>query len=1595
MRKIIFFIVIILAILIIASIIYIRKNRSQLQEDFSGTYTYSSGEVNIDYPYNDIKKFNNISLEDCKDECAKNSSCRGLTYEPSGSTCWIKKDMKNRRSASNRDSYIVTSTTTTNNEGVIEDSGCQPYCQYPDGVTWWKYHYCVGSGNCPSEWDSSYWNDTAGRVLRNFTNLNQPLYDNNNNPIWNSTNGSDQNSSSWISRFGDLWKNQFPNDKNHIQEMLGTRWWINPLMYTSDGNLTWKWLAVEIAVNALDYTQTMITTMSNVYQNLVTSLTSIITVTQASTMFIESIELIFMIDGAGYNTAKNIIGYEFVYNQPFLEVATALFYLGIYMYIITVIYYKEWTWIPPNSVANILKWFEDAISESYKYLDLKRLSDLNQTNNVYNILKSEIDSFAGNEYLSNNYVPKDSDITESSKIPMNVQQDAYDKFLYATLSNCYKKYNPQGINNLPDIIDRIEQMDNARSLLSSSTDQTNSPTKIIEAINLSREVFWDKTKNAWRTGDNKDNYSNCNPIENVNGKRQIQPGTIPSTFYSFKTETEKAELKNKQLLNIAENLFKSIFGEDASFVYPWWTTPDCPAVKNQSTTNVMEWVREDDDTQSDICKSDPISTYKEDQYVNGTMKPGKIVNGKDIWIENASNIKKNMDNIGQITNATNIGNNNYNGNVAPKWRAMWSLGAGQIQNVLQDRDFELSVDKWKSANDQYNKNTYNFIRETIIPVYNNLNKIFVSGSSDSSTPDNQFKIAYESEGQTKRLTLNTLWSPSEVIPGIKNITINDSKPNKHGLIRIYKNAYQYDDYSSSTNYQSLYGGSLKNLSNLQTDIFSLVYIPLAWDIAELANDRRDVYIICSNNQSFTQNGYTNLYSSQNWFMGKHVYNEFEKCFYAKKKNSPSGAPYGSGKDQLNMKWAIISNAQNKGSYRLFNTETKSYLCWGKNYDVQKNFKMGTNLPDGAFDQNKKYRQNILYFVSQERFSDECNKGTQTCTGLQEDSLWTFKSLGNNKYQIYHQSGNQLWFTANMILLSNNNQYQFSPITESIKELLGMISCSDKTTSDSSLPNWCAQNSSREGCFNTEFIIVPVEPTNITQYFQNSDLSDGKVNSGMYNRKLNRFSNGSYDNGVGTWFSTITQENPYSYADLGIDGKYIGDTDANTNTKQANPFANIYEYSMNANEPLFNTLVGGGGDTCSLSNFTYPERQMLPGELYADGWSKAYDGIDFRGNDIGSQTNQTLESCKQLCIKNENCVGITYVPSTKTCYPKNAITNQVPASNLTSYMYNRNSSEKFTKIGPYKDEEDRALRYYAGMASNANECSSMCSEYQYFSLQDHNGNQSQCFCENDLDHAKKYGSSNCDELGSAWCNYIYKQKSNVPEMLNVGEEEAYNAIQDQSNTVKTHLMEYEDPKDKPFSTYGWPWPNEAPHNYYINTKAPLNRHAFICKPNEFLVVNVEALLSKNFSFMNNRQFTSYTNPNISYIFDLQDSMNTESSGFTDWYNKRVAIMVWSSTASYIEGNHFGISPYGNYIWWSSSIDPSKIKFYYQTLGEMTAKYISLYNYSGTDNFKTDKTTLCQWFDIYRFRSLGWTGQSTGILYGYSKTINQGNTFIEIV
>ena len=89
----------------------------------------------------------------------------------------------------------------------------------------------------------------------------------------------------------------------------------------------------------------------------------------------------------------------------------------------------------------------------------------------------------------------------------------------------------------------------------------------------------------------------------------------------------------------------------------------------------------------------------------------------------------------------------------------------------------------------------------------------------------------------------------------------------------------------------------------------------------------------------------------------------------------------------------------------------------------------------------------------------------------------------------------------------------------------------------------------------------------------------------------------------------------------------------------------------------------------------------------------------------------------------------------------------------NYIYkNIDVAANNTPIGPFKDTGSRAFRHGPkAYGYNVGSCQKACKDYKYFALQ----NNGWCSCENDLQHATKYGTSSCGFYGGGWCNYIFR------------------------------------------------------------------------------------------------------------------------------------------------------------------------------------------------------------------------------------------------
>ena len=95
------------------------------------------------------------------------------------------------------------------------------------------------------------------------------------------------------------------------------------------------------------------------------------------------------------------------------------------------------------------------------------------------------------------------------------------------------------------------------------------------------------------------------------------------------------------------------------------------------------------------------------------------------------------------------------------------------------------------------------------------------------------------------------------------------------------------------------------------------------------------------------------------------------------------------------------------------------------------------------------------------------------------------------------------------------------------------------------------------------------------------------------------------------------------------------------------------------------------------------------------------------------------------------------------------TTNVPVKSTSS------SSTNYVPIGPFKDEDNRAMENMAPTRTNPDECSAHCKDYDYFGLQDYvKGKGSQCFCSNDIKKTTQYKETSCGPNGGPWCNYVY-------------------------------------------------------------------------------------------------------------------------------------------------------------------------------------------------------------------------------------------------
>ena len=129
-----------------------------------------------------------------------------------------------------------------------------------------------------------------------------------------------------------------------------------------------------------------------------------------------------------------------------------------------------------------------------------------------------------------------------------------------------------------------------------------------------------------------------------------------------------------------------------------------------------------------------------------------------------------------------------------------------------------------------------------------------------------------------------------------------------GVVRLFKNAYQFSDYVVDNSLPNI---NLTSIKGLQSDILGLQYNILSWELDELIDNGVDLLIVCCQPSLVND-----LYNNNNGMLCFHNYSQFGKCYYSKRNDYPN----------FNYDITIVAN-KTLGGYLILNKNTKKYLAF--------------------------------------------------------------------------------------------------------------------------------------------------------------------------------------------------------------------------------------------------------------------------------------------------------------------------------------------------------------------------------------------------------------------------------------------------------------------------------------------------------------------------------------------------------------------------------------------------------------------------------------------------------------------------------------------
>ena len=873
--------------------------------------------------------------------------------------------------------------------------------------------------------------------------------------------------------------------------------------------------------------------------------------------------------------------------------------------------------------------------DDYKDGNFLGLNPASAPENTFNYLnKNQLDPYTGNTYYSSGIVGQ-PDINQED-IAYNVRRRAISEYLPYTMRRCHQQWTD--IDNIPNETDYLTRI-NDTEIYQNYSKQRKSYNVDESAVNYTKTygLFWSDATNSWISKETVENASNCNGIYD----NQVKDNTVPSSnLTDYIGNAQEIELQRKQILAARANIYKNMTGVDSRKMV---NEPQaiCPTVVDQDSKEITQWTRADDSLQAGVCLSkNSFADDRSKHYVRGKMKSGKIIGtndkGDDMWLENVNNLENSrkiytnlMDSNEPYNYKLRRGKDVINNPIDPMNIDLLRLSGNSVQRSLQDRDWSKSTYKWNHNLKVRRTNNQEYFIDHYLPLLMN-----------TEIPNSniyRFKLHYKDNSKRKFKSENNILSiidNNEIISHIHII----SQDNLPGIVRVYKNEYQYSDYISDSTNSHL---GLPSIKGISTKAIAIQYNILSWQLDEMINYGYDLYIICSN-----LNKKNDLYNTENGFLCYHNKSQFEKCYYSKKQDNPG----------LLYHWTIVPN-NTLGGYLILNKDSKKFLAFGINYRNRVNWDISNHGAVNRFglslDSNKETRNPVLYYVSMDDISFSKSQGASYYTNLLKDLTWFIEQVNNNRFSITHYTNATLWFTSNTYQEKFNDPVGgINKTNKPFYQNLGYVGCTiNSGEEESNVEKIYCDKLSNMDCYNKYFYIVPKEPNDISHKFQLRDYrQENKKNEINWYKALRPECSkrqGNKLNTENTWFRTINNNFKVTYADHNQDTGKI-DTEGNKLSKM---YSNIYERHNNKDQ-VITSLGGGGGWNCSKSNYCHVDREVLskdrdtgrPNPVYQKNSGPLNSQDDSnqitlsyrdRDNNLENQVyNQPINRYHYKCIRNE-------------------------------------------------------------------------------------------------------------------------------------------------------------------------------------------------------------------------------------------------------------------------------------------------------------------------------------------------------------------------